>query len=169
MRALLPFLFVAVSTPVMAETFVDPVYEIGHRVSGEVERVTDGDSFVMYKTLLRLSGADAPEDDQPFGAEAKEELERLVAGKAVSCKVVDIDRYRRPVVDCNAGNTDLAGAMVKAGLAYAYWEYGGKRYADEERLAACLPKGMWVEAWAAAVVEPKYWRACDDLRKAHGG
>jgi micrococcal nuclease len=49
-----------------------------------VERVVDGDTFVVEnKTTVRLIRIDAPELDQCFGLEAKQELQRLVLGRKV--------------------------------------------------------------------------------------
>ncbi len=49
-----------------------------------VERVVDGDTFVIEnKITVRLLRIDAPEPDQCFGLEAKQELQRLVLGRKV--------------------------------------------------------------------------------------
>jgi len=112
--------------------------------------VHDGDNISCGRSLsagangqpagrrqMRLAGIDAPElagsprhrgGGDAAGRRARDHLRALVAGRAVTCRLVDAtprvpgfqaaDRYGRPVVRCAAaGVGDLGEAMVRAGHA----------------------------------------------------
>jgi endonuclease YncB( thermonuclease family) len=119
-------------------------------VSGRVT-VTDGDSFEIAKTRIRLNAVDAPEGRQTCvrggaiwqcGEEAAAKLRALVAGRTVSCTRKDEDSYGRIVAVCSNGRADLGAAMVAAGLALAYRQYGDD-YVDEEDAARAARRGLW--------------------------
>lgn len=89
--------------------------------------VTDGDTFRCDGIRVRMYGIDAPEleghcrpgrqcvEGDPIASARN--LERLVAGHAVACNAVDVDRYGRTVGHCYAGGVDLSCAQVKDGFA----------------------------------------------------
>ena len=41
----------------------------------------------------------------------------MTRGREVECRILDIDRYRRPVAQCFADGRDLSCQMVKDGFA----------------------------------------------------
>jgi micrococcal nuclease len=51
------------------------------------------------------------------GWTSKANLERLIAGRAVQLKVVDVDRYGRLVACVTAGGRDMSHAQVRDGQA----------------------------------------------------
>ncbi|KAK6255992.1 hypothetical protein SCA6_017297 [Theobroma cacao] len=53
--------------------------------------------ILACKYWFRLKGIDAPENDMPYGKEAKEKLIKLVHGKQLMILVYDMDRYGRYV------------------------------------------------------------------------
>jgi endonuclease YncB( thermonuclease family) len=119
-------------------------------LSGRVT-VTDGDSFQIAKTRIRLNAVDAPEGRQTCirggaiwqcGEDAAAKLRALVAGRTVSCTRKDEDSYGRMVAVCSNGTADLGAAMVAAGLALAYRQYGDD-YVDEEDAARAARRGLW--------------------------
>jgi endonuclease YncB( thermonuclease family) len=131
------------------------------RITGSV-KITDGDSFEIGATRIRLFGVDAPEGRQPCtrnggawrcGEAAASELKRLVGSRDVTCVQRDEDDYGRMVAVCRSGNTDLGAAMVRAGLALAYRQYSND-YVDEESEAHTARRGVW----AAEFTPPWEWR-----------
>jgi endonuclease YncB( thermonuclease family) len=87
---------------------------------------------------MRLYAIDAPEmpgscrpgrqctPGDPLAA--RDHLKALTAGRPVQCRQLDVDRYRRPIVQCFAGKTDLSVAMVHDG--FAVERYGHLRTGD---------------------------------------
>lgn len=121
-------------------------------------RAIDGDSLVVDGVEIRLYGIDAPEYAQtceaqgrtwPCGQAAGRRLAALIAGREVSCKVEDKDRYGRFVCRCEAGGADVAAELVGEGLAVAEGAY----YLDEAR-ARAQGRGIW----AGRFVHPAEWR-----------
>ena len=80
-------------------------------------RVVDGDTFSVGAERVRLWGVDAPEGRQvcqdaqartyACGDVARDQLVRLIGGRAVRCEIRDRDPYGRAVARCQAGSTDL--------------------------------------------------------------
>lgn len=93
-------------------------------------RVADGDTFNVGAERVRLWGVDAPEGRQicqdaqgqayACGDVARDELVRLIGGRAVHCQVRDRDPYGRAVSRCQVGSIDPGEAMVRAGWAVDY-------------------------------------------------
>src|SRR5688572_14295623 len=84
-------------------------------ISGTVA-VTDGDSFEIAASRIRLHAIDAPEGRQTCirdgsvwrcGEAAAAKLRELVAGRTVSCAPKDQDSYGRIVAVCSNGRLDL--------------------------------------------------------------
>lgn len=123
----------------------------------QVKRVIDGDTIVLENgESVRFCGVDAPEKSQQFGAEATENLKRLV--NAADRKVIIADhgrdRYQRIIGEVFAPvpNSEeeklLDYEQVRAGLAYEYKQYSGKCMngsflGDAEKLARLERKGVW--------------------------
>ncbi len=115
-------------------------------------KVIDGDSLRRGETEIRLHGIDAPEFRQTCkdarqrefacGQEAASALKRLVAGRDVSCKPVEHDRYNRLVALCSAGKTLLNEEMVRQGWAVAYLIHSSKFTALETE-ARSAKRGIW--------------------------
>lgn len=130
-------------------------------------RVIDGDTLVIGTRHIRLSGIDAPEKEQTCtklkvwktkcGLTSAAILSDLIGRKAVSCAVVDIDRYGRSVAHCRAGKTDLNREMVRQGWAVAYWTDDFKA---EEKQAKAAKRGIWATA---------FQRPADYRRQKKGG
>lgn len=126
--------------------------------------VVDGDTIKLNGTTYRLHGIDAPEKAQVChrdnmdwlcGQEAAAHLRGLVAGRPVACEARDRDRYGRIVAICRAGGLDLNRAMVRAGLAWAYTQYG-RDYEDAELEAQIMGSGIW--AANVQALPPWDWR-----------
>ena len=118
-----------------------------------ITRVIDGDSLVVLDCRspdveyeIRLFGIDAPEHGQPFGMEATDYLQRLVAEKVFHMDVVDIDRFGRWVAILYEDrlHQSINRDMVEAGLAFNYDDYGnlyGAKASENRAKQAGL--GIW--------------------------
>ena len=95
--------------------------------SGKVVGVADGDTITVLRdreqVRIRLYGIDTPERGQAFGKKAKQFTSDMVYGKVVEVKVMATDRYGRTVAMIYADKTLLNEELVKAGLAWVYWQY----------------------------------------------
>lgn len=145
-----------------AQANTSPPFDIQGRV--EVTKVTDGDSLRSGPLRIRIFGIDAPETKQtctaPDGAQwacgkaATQSMRDIVATAGhLNCHLRDTDRYGRLVMQCFAGEIDIAEALVKTGLAMAYRRYS-TLYVATERAAQDAKRGMWAGTFAA----PWEWR-----------
>ena len=125
------------------------------RISGRAE-VTDGDSFEIGATRVRLFGVDAPEGrqsctregrDWACGNEAARKLKSLIGDRTVTCTRRDVDDYGRIVAVCRSGAVDLGAEMARSGLAVAYRRYSND-YVDEENEARAAHRGVWAGEFA---------------------
>ncbi|WP_158275534.1 thermonuclease family protein [Maritimibacter sp. 55A14] len=94
--------------------------------------VVDGDTLWLGNIKVRLNGLDAPERGQPRYRAATKELERLVAGQIVLCKLNGEKSYDRYIGSCFVGDTDLAAAVIASGNALDCPRYSGGRYRKYE-------------------------------------
>lgn len=83
----------------------------------------DGDTLDIDGVRTRLFAIDSPERGESGADEATANLRRLIAGKRVVCRRIDIDRYGRDVSLCDAGGVDLSLAQVRAGHAVVWCYY----------------------------------------------
>ncbi len=121
--------------------------------SGEVVGITDGDTITVLnsKTLkdvkIRLYGIDTPERGQAFSKRAKQFTSKLVYGKVVEVEVMDTDRYGRTVAMIYADKNLLNEELVKAGLAWVYYQYCHEiichAWADYQFAARLDKRGLW--------------------------
>ena len=127
----------------------------------------DGDSLAIGGERMRLKGIDAPElvqscerNGRPWscGREARDALQRLVAGADTQCGGTERDQYQRLLVICRRGTLDINGEMVRTGMAVSYGDY--RRQEDEARARR---SGLW----AGTFERPRDFR--DDERLHSGG
>lgn len=154
----------------------------GGTLAGRVVGISDGDSLTVLdagrtRHLIRLAGIDAPEQGQPFGKRAKENLSRLAVGQAARVDWNKRDRYGRlvgtlwvasPDTPCRGQpdcpkTLDAGLAQLAAGLAWYYRKYGheldpqrGGQYEFAEQEARARKAGLWRDA---KPVPPWDWRA----------
>ena len=149
-------------------------------LEARVVRIADGDTLTVLDAdqvqhRVRLAGIDAPERAQPFGERSKQNLARLVAGKAVEVRWHKRDRYGRvvgqvwvisPDARCQGAGCpktlDAGLAQITVGLAWHYKQYAGEqspedreRYSFAEVEARARRAGLWREA---DPVPPWEWR-----------
>jgi endonuclease YncB( thermonuclease family) len=95
----------------------------GATVSGPVVHVGDGDSLCVAAgrgpdrwVEIRLADFYAPELRAPGGAQAKATLQRLTAGRTLTCKV-DHQTWDRVAAVCKLDGRSLGDRMRAAGVA----------------------------------------------------
>lgn len=111
-------------------------------VSARIVRIVDGDTLVVdahpwpghaVRVSVRLRGIDTPErrsrcaGERLAAEQARGQLERLLAGFS-TIALVNVSGgkyYGRVLADLQAGNRDIATAMLQSGLARPY--EGGRR------------------------------------------
>lgn len=125
--------------------------------------VTDGDTIKVLRTgneqvKIRLAGIDCPERKQPWGTKAKQTASDLVAGKTVTIKVMDVDRYGRTVGRVFVDGVNVNRALVKGGHCHTY-----TRYVKDQKLFALQDeaknsqRGLW-RLPEGERVPPSEWR-----------
>ena len=117
----------------------------------EQVKVIDGDTIHIGKLKYRFSGIDAPEMKQLCNKGGKEVLCGLLAKNAlidkinnspVTCKIEEVDRYKRLVAECFVREESLSKFLVKNGYALAYRRYSMK-FVDDENYAKENKLGLW--------------------------
>ena len=145
------FAFFLVGMSFFSCTAFAATYDLSGRVS--ITKVIDGDSLRSGHLQIRLYGIDAPELKQQCmgqngalwrcGAAAQLQLKALInANKELKCRLRDVDRYGRLVMQCFTGSIDIGKAMVRSGYALAYRHFSELYIEDEERAKIAL-QGVW--------------------------
>lgn len=126
-------------------------------------RVTSGDSMIIARTEVRLSGIDAPEPDQycenefgrPYqcGLQALDALKAMVGRNDVVCVTESLDEDGRPAGTCYSGDMNLNTRMVRTGWAVAR----PKERPDYVPLEA-MAKREKAGIWALKFEDPAVWR-----------
>jgi endonuclease YncB( thermonuclease family) len=128
-----------------------------------VARVTDGDSITVITSAgeqipVRLVEIDAPEWDQPGGANAKAALSKLISGRDVEIRATDTDQYGRLLARVYSAGTDVNAAMVRDGYAWAYRDYLVDRsLLAIEAEARSAKRGLWAIS-SSETIPPWEWR-----------
>lgn len=129
---------------------------------GPLVKVIDGDTFVVkiqgVPMEIRLAGIDAPEHDQPFGTQAREQLRALIGGQQCVLVPIDTDRYGRTIAHLWIGNTYANRELVRRGAAWFYTEFANDAalYATENA-ARDAKRGLWALP-VNQRIEPWEWR-----------
>lgn len=115
---------------------------------GKVFKVTDGDTIKVQLQSgpinMRLDSIDAPESNQPHGAEAKAALATLVADREVQLEVTSQDRYERLIAIVYVGDVNVNERLVRQGHAWAYRQYlKNRQYCEWEGAARQQRLGLW--------------------------
>ena len=129
------------------------------KISGNAQ-IIDGDTIKINSKKIRLNGIDAPEfkqmckktyltiifftftKDYPCGKISTEKLKKKINNKVITCKILDIDRYKRYIGECYKRNLNLNSWLVSNGHAVAYRKYS-KKYVFDEINAKNKKIGIW--------------------------
>jgi micrococcal nuclease len=123
-------------------------------------RVVDGDTIRAEakgkEIKIRLVEIDAPEMNQPFGAQSKNFLKRLLYEKDVTLIAQGEDRYGRTLGEIYANGESANALMIKSGFAWVYDIYVKDsslyKYQDQ---AKAENLGLWQ---AENPIAPWVWR-----------
>jgi len=130
------------------------VMPVGSTVTGPSGRVAvvDGDTIDVGGIRVRLHGIDAPEVSQTCetdegvvwacGDWVRSELEMRIEGRNAICEAHGQDRYDRVIAICRVDGRDIAAALVRDGLAFAYRRYS-LDYVADENAASHAGRGLW--------------------------
>jgi endonuclease YncB( thermonuclease family) len=119
--------------------------------AAEQVKVIDGDTIHIGKLKYRFSGIDAPEMKQSCRKDEKEVLCGVLAKNAlidkinnspVTCKIEEVDRYKRLVAECFVNEESLSKYLVRNGYAVAYRRYSMK-FVEDENYAKENKLGLW--------------------------
>jgi endonuclease YncB( thermonuclease family) len=120
-----------------------------------VQLVIDGDTIALEnRERVRLCGIDAPEKPQPFGQNAKANLEKLIpSNRTILVMEVGRDRFDRIIGEVFVKMSDLEekylnGEQVRSGMAYEYKQYSKScpnrdAIVTSEERARAEKKGVW--------------------------
>lgn len=104
--------------------------------------VIDGDTIDIGGKRIRLAGIDAPEMDDPYGRTAKYALIQLCKGEKITAVFEGSSSYERNTATCYLPDgRDLAGELVKVGLAIDWPKYSGGKYSELEVVG--VRKKLW--------------------------
>jgi endonuclease YncB( thermonuclease family) len=124
--------------------------------------VKDGGTLQLGDVTYRLDGIDAPELDQmcidehadgwACGAEARDQLSRLIGSRPVRCEDLGLGTYKkRHIGICTVeGETaSLNQLLVRQGFALNFEPYARGRFREEEAGAKDNRRGLWKGCFVA--------------------
>ncbi|XP_030929165.1 staphylococcal-like nuclease CAN2 isoform X2 [Quercus lobata] len=103
----------------------------------------------IHKKIIEFGyrGIDAPENEMPYGKEAKEELTKIVQGKCLRVLVYGVDQYGRYVADIYCNGIFVQELMLKKGFAWHYVAYDQRpELARWEKEARDKRVGLWASS-----------------------
>ena len=118
--------------------------------------VRDGGTLQLGDITYRLDGIDAPEFDQicidehadPWacGVEARDQLIKLIGGRAVHCEDLGLAPYKKRhigICTVEGESTTLNASIVRQGYALNFEPYAKGRFKDDETGAKARHTGLW--------------------------
>ena len=142
--------------------------------NAKVQRVVDGDTIYVVdnfgqKFKVRLTGIDAPEQNQPYGLASTYHLRELLLNKLVllksksmNGKPYSVDRYKRVLAKVILDGKDVNLSQVLSGYAWHFKRYQKQQssadrelYTEAEINAKKNELGLWGEKKPIA---PWKWR-----------
>ena len=139
-----------------------------NKFSARVVSITDGDTVTVadnagQEEVIRLAGIDAPEHDQPFGAQSTGHLAGLLSGNTITLDCENERSYGRLICKILLPDgEDACLDQVKAGMAWHYKQYQDEQspadraaYAAAECAAMKAKIGLWSDR---NPIQPQDWR-----------
>jgi len=131
---------------------------VGRTIEGRVTAVSDGDTLDVVPAgetraiRVRVFGIDAPEQGEPYSAQARNRTRVLAFDKRVRVTGVSIDTYSRLVARVQVGDVDLGLDLLSSGLACHY-----RRYSDDpgQARAEAAARSRAAGFWAAGAPKPR--------------
>ena len=126
----------------------------------KIKKVVDGDTVhVFYQDdvyKIRLTEIDAPERDQPYGANSTKYLKGLLKEGRVDVDISGTDRYGRKLGRLYWQGLDINRELVSAGYAWVYDQYvTDNSFYENQSKARNSKKGLWEDQ---NPLEPWNWR-----------
>jgi len=150
------------------------IYSLRADFTAKVVRVVDGDTVYVAnksgkKFKVRLTGIDAPEQNQPYGLASTYHLKEILIDKWVLLKskpkngnLYSIDRYDRVLAKVILDGSDINLFQVSSGYAWHFKRYQKQQsssdrqiYSQAELNAKKNKLGLWKEKKSIA---PWKWR-----------
>ncbi|KAL0003459.1 hypothetical protein SO802_017240 [Lithocarpus litseifolius] len=126
-----------------ADAIHEKIIESGYRLL----KLQNNEETLARKYRIRLRGIDAPENEMPYGKEAKEELTKIVQGQRLRVLVYEEDQYGRSVADIYCDGKFVQELMLKKGFAWHYTTYDQRpELARWEREAQAERVGLWASS-----------------------
>lgn len=118
--------------------------------------IHDGDTITLQTAIdnkkIRLTGIDAPELKQPFGAESRDALKQDILNQTVTVDTNKQDKYGRSVGKIILNGEDINLKQVSRGMAWVYTDYLKELTNEDQQLylAAQMSaqealSGLWKE------------------------
>lgn len=142
--------------------------------TAKVQRVVDGDTVHVVdnngnKFKVRLTGIDAPEQNQAYGLASKDQLKKEIINKWVFLESkprkgmpYTLDRYKRVLAKIILNGTDINLLQISRGYAWHFKRYQNQQspsdrmtYDQAEKNAKKNRLGLWAEK---KPIEPWKWR-----------
>jgi endonuclease YncB( thermonuclease family) len=128
----------------------------------KVSGILDSDIFETNNKKRKkviLYGIDAPEQDQPFGQEAREFLKESICKKKIKTKLYDKNDDNIDTAIVFVGGKNINELMVKSGYAWVYQPSCTESFCDDwikyEEEAREQKKGLWSNS---SRIAPWIWR-----------
>jgi endonuclease YncB( thermonuclease family) len=143
-------------------------------ITGQVVGVADGDTITILEVQngikaqrkIRISGIDAPEKSQAFGAASDRSMGGLAFDRTATATCHGKDRYERYICTVYVNGIDVGLRQIETGMAWHYKKYAGTQpreeaaaYSLSEEIARSKKEGLWRDLGTAAPPMPPWeWR-----------
>ena len=99
--------------------------------NGKIIKIHDGDTMHIIdsdgrKHKIRIAYIDAPEINQAYGTQSRDNLIDAALNKKAKVRVFEADRYQREVAQVSVGTIDLNLMQIRDGAAWHYESYAKK-------------------------------------------